>query len=85
MASWWLVPPGWEPDFVSLAPSLTLTIPLAQGAPSTQNFSKLGVVYIKVLGLANQVVPHTGTWFPWATAVNYLAEIVTIFYMTFQA
>ncbi|KAJ9064428.1 hypothetical protein DSO57_1030764 [Entomophthora muscae] len=20
MASWWLVPPGWEPDFVSLAP-----------------------------------------------------------------
>ncbi|KAJ9062840.1 hypothetical protein DSO57_1006288 [Entomophthora muscae] len=23
MASWWLIPPGWEPDFVSLAPSLT--------------------------------------------------------------
>ncbi|KAJ9083498.1 hypothetical protein DSO57_1034108 [Entomophthora muscae] len=23
MASWWLVPPRWEPDFVSLSPSLT--------------------------------------------------------------
>ncbi|KAJ9050412.1 hypothetical protein DSO57_1014635 [Entomophthora muscae] len=23
MASWWLVPPGWEPNLVSLAPSLT--------------------------------------------------------------
>ncbi|KAJ9063388.1 hypothetical protein DSO57_1000715 [Entomophthora muscae] len=25
MASWWLVPPGWEPDFVTLAPPLLQT------------------------------------------------------------
>ncbi|KAJ9064176.1 hypothetical protein DSO57_1033114 [Entomophthora muscae] len=30
MASWWLVSPGWEPDFVSLAPSLTETSPCIQ-------------------------------------------------------
>ncbi|KAJ9057157.1 hypothetical protein DSO57_1025205 [Entomophthora muscae] len=37
------------------------------------------------LGLANQVVPHTGSWRPWATAVNYLVRIFLIVYMAFQA
>ncbi|KAJ9063563.1 hypothetical protein DSO57_1000138 [Entomophthora muscae] len=38
-----------------------------------------------ILGLANQVVPHTGSWSPLATAVNYLARIVPIVYLAFQA
>ncbi|KAJ9079115.1 hypothetical protein DSO57_1038845 [Entomophthora muscae] len=54
-------------------------------APPAQDFSKLGFVYITVLGLANQVVPHTGSWHPFATAVNYLVCIAPIVYMTFQA
>ncbi|KAJ9064196.1 hypothetical protein DSO57_1032951 [Entomophthora muscae] len=33
MAYWWLVPPGWEPDFVSLAPSLTMPIILESPPP----------------------------------------------------
>ncbi|KAJ9090269.1 hypothetical protein DSO57_1004179 [Entomophthora muscae] len=40
------------------------TIPLAQEAPSTQDFCKIGSVYITVLGLADQAVPHTGSWCP---------------------
>ncbi|KAJ9075350.1 hypothetical protein DSO57_1036997 [Entomophthora muscae] len=54
-------------------------------APPAQDFSKLGFVYIIVLGLVNQVVPHTGSWCPLATAVNYLFRIAPIVYMAFQA
>ncbi|KAJ9083347.1 hypothetical protein DSO57_1035556 [Entomophthora muscae] len=53
--------------------------------PPTQDFSKLGVVYITLLGLANQVMPHTGSWRPLATALNYLVHIAPIVYMAFQA
>ncbi|KAJ9062470.1 hypothetical protein DSO57_1010493, partial [Entomophthora muscae] len=53
--------------------------------PPTQDFSKLGFVYITVLGLANQVVPHTGSWRPLATALNYMICITSIVYMAFQA
>ncbi|KAJ9054333.1 hypothetical protein DSO57_1015717 [Entomophthora muscae] len=53
--------------------------------PSAQDFSKLGFVYITVLGLANQVVPHTRSWHPLATAVNYLIRIAPIVYIAFQA
>ncbi|KAJ9053018.1 hypothetical protein DSO57_1028367 [Entomophthora muscae] len=53
--------------------------------PPVQDFSKLSFVYITVLGLANQVVPHTGNWQSLATAVNYLARIVFIVYLAFQA
>ncbi|KAJ9074136.1 hypothetical protein DSO57_1009461 [Entomophthora muscae] len=53
--------------------------------PPSQDFSKLGFVYITVLGLANQVVPHTENWQSLATAVNYLARIVPIVYLAFQA
>ncbi|KAJ9077056.1 hypothetical protein DSO57_1020318 [Entomophthora muscae] len=52
--------------------------------PPAQDFSKLGFVYITVLGLANQVVPHTGNWQSLATAVNYLARIAPIVYLAFQ-
>ncbi|KAJ9076061.1 hypothetical protein DSO57_1029787 [Entomophthora muscae] len=51
---------------------------------SVQGFRKLGFVYITVLGLANQVVPHTGSWCYLATAVNYLVRIVPIVYLAFQ-
>ncbi|KAJ9074153.1 hypothetical protein DSO57_1009232 [Entomophthora muscae] len=61
------------------------TAPPLPNAPPTQDFSKLGVVYITVLGLANQVVPHTGSWRPLATALNYLVCIAPIVYMAFQA
>ncbi|KAJ9071105.1 hypothetical protein DSO57_1000779 [Entomophthora muscae] len=60
------------------------TFPLPN-TPPVQDFSKLGFVYITVLGLANQVVPHTRSWRPLATAVNYLVRIVPIVYMAFQA
>ncbi|KAJ9053843.1 hypothetical protein DSO57_1020286 [Entomophthora muscae] len=61
------------------------TAPPLPDAPPTQDFSKLGFVYITVLGLANQVVPHTGSWRPLATALNYLVHIAPIVYMAFQA
>ncbi|KAJ9052270.1 hypothetical protein DSO57_1035882 [Entomophthora muscae] len=62
-----------------------LTAPPLPNAPPTQDFSKLVFVYINVLGLANQVVPHTGSWRPLATALNYLVRITPIVYMAFQA
>ncbi|KAJ9072534.1 hypothetical protein DSO57_1026473 [Entomophthora muscae] len=52
--------------------------------PPAQAFSKLELVYITVLGLANQVVPHTGNWQSLATAVTYLARIAPIVYLAFQ-
>ncbi|KAJ9073221.1 hypothetical protein DSO57_1018827 [Entomophthora muscae] len=61
------------------------TAPPLPNAPPTQDFSKLGFVYITVLGLANQVVPHTGSWRPLATSLNYLVHIAPIVYMAFQA
>ncbi|KAJ9088978.1 hypothetical protein DSO57_1017585 [Entomophthora muscae] len=61
------------------------TAPPLPDAPPTQDFSKLGFVYITVLGLANQVVPHTVSWRPLATALNYLVWISPIVYMAFQA
>ncbi|KAJ9086467.1 hypothetical protein DSO57_1003802 [Entomophthora muscae] len=61
------------------------TAPPLPDAPPTQDFSKLGFIYITVLGLANQVVPHTGSWSPLVTALNYLVCIAPIVYMAFQA
>ncbi|KAJ9056258.1 hypothetical protein DSO57_1035058 [Entomophthora muscae] len=52
--------------------------------PPAQDFSKLGFVYIIVLGLTNQIVPHTGSWCSLATAVNYLVRIALIVYLAFQ-
>ncbi|KAJ9084714.1 hypothetical protein DSO57_1021479 [Entomophthora muscae] len=53
--------------------------------PPAQDFSKLRFVYITVLGLTNQAVPHTGSWRSLATAVNYLVRIASIVYLAFQA
>ncbi|KAJ9066598.1 hypothetical protein DSO57_1007942 [Entomophthora muscae] len=61
------------------------TAPPLPNVPPTQDFSKLGFVYITFLGLANQVMPHTGSWRPLATALNYLVQIAPIVYMAFQA
>ncbi|KAJ9049104.1 hypothetical protein DSO57_1028064 [Entomophthora muscae] len=61
------------------------TAPSLPDTPPTQDFSKLRFVYITVLKLADQVVPHTGSWHPLATALNYLVHIVSIVYMAFQA
>ncbi|KAJ9054276.1 hypothetical protein DSO57_1016408 [Entomophthora muscae] len=61
------------------------TAPPLPDAPPTQDFSKLGFVYITVLGLADQVVPHTGSWCPLATALNYLVCIAPNVYKAFQA
>ncbi|KAJ9051440.1 hypothetical protein DSO57_1004521 [Entomophthora muscae] len=61
------------------------TAPPLPNALPTQDFSILGFVYITVLGLANQVVPHIGSWRPLATALNYLVWIMPIVYMAFQA
>ncbi|KAJ9050393.1 hypothetical protein DSO57_1014833 [Entomophthora muscae] len=61
------------------------TAPPLPNTPPTQDFSKLGFVYITVLGMADQVVLHTGSWCPLATALNYLVHIAPIVYMAFQA
>ncbi|KAJ9066325.1 hypothetical protein DSO57_1010743 [Entomophthora muscae] len=61
------------------------TAPPLPNVPPTQDFSKLGFVYITVLGLANHVVPHTGSWRLLTTALNYLVHIAPIVYMAFQA
>ncbi|KAJ9077289.1 hypothetical protein DSO57_1018096 [Entomophthora muscae] len=55
------------------------TSPPLPDAPPAQDFSKLGI------GVADQVVPHTGSWRPLATALNYLVCIAPIVYMAFQA
>ncbi|KAJ9063740.1 hypothetical protein DSO57_1032794 [Entomophthora muscae] len=75
-----------HPHHLDLPPAMKdiPTAPPLPYAPPTQDFSKLGFVYITVLGLANQVVPHTGSWRPLATAINYLVIIVPIVYMAFQ-
>ncbi|KAJ9066425.1 hypothetical protein DSO57_1009669 [Entomophthora muscae] len=61
------------------------TAPPLPNVPPAQDFSKLGFIYITVLGLAIQVVPRTGSWCPLVTAVNYLVRIAPIVYMAFQA
>ncbi|KAJ9062865.1 hypothetical protein DSO57_1005988 [Entomophthora muscae] len=61
------------------------TTPPPPNAPPSQDFSKLEANYITVLGLANQIVPHTESWRPLATEVNYLIRIAPIVYMAFQA
>ncbi|KAJ9080423.1 hypothetical protein DSO57_1025171 [Entomophthora muscae] len=65
-----------HPHHLDLTPAMKEipTVPPLSNAPPTQDFSKLGFVYITVLGLANQVVPHTGSWRPLATTINYLAR-----------
>ncbi|KAJ9083798.1 hypothetical protein DSO57_1031080 [Entomophthora muscae] len=76
----------YHPHHLDFPPTMK-EIPAAPlpNAPPSQDFSKLGLIYITVLGLANQVVPHTGGWCPLATAVNYLVHIACIVYMAFQA
>ncbi|KAJ9076454.1 hypothetical protein DSO57_1026025 [Entomophthora muscae] len=76
-----------HPHCLDLPPAMNEipTAPPLPNAPPTQDFSKLGFVYITVLGLANQVVPHTGSWHPLATALNYLVCIASFVYMAFQA
>ncbi|KAJ9055784.1 hypothetical protein DSO57_1000642 [Entomophthora muscae] len=76
-----------HPQHLDLPPVMNEipTAPPLPNAPPTQDFSKLGLIYITILGLANQVVPHTGSWRPLATALNYLVCIMLIVYMAFQA
>ncbi|KAJ9058508.1 hypothetical protein DSO57_1011656 [Entomophthora muscae] len=38
-----------------------------------------------ILGMTNQAVSHTGNWKSLATVVNYLARIVHIVFLAFQA
>ncbi|KAJ9059444.1 hypothetical protein DSO57_1002023 [Entomophthora muscae] len=77
-----------HPHHLDLPPAMR-EIPIAPPplptVPPAQDFSKLGFVYIIVLGLTNQVVPHDGSWRPLATALNYLVCIAPIVYMAFQA
>ncbi|KAJ9087057.1 hypothetical protein DSO57_1037009 [Entomophthora muscae] len=78
------LPPGCAKDTILPSMKEIPTTPPLPNTPSVQDFSKLGFVYITALGLANQVVPHTGIWCPLATAINYLVRITPIVYMAFQ-
>ncbi|KAJ9068934.1 hypothetical protein DSO57_1023571 [Entomophthora muscae] len=53
--------------------------------PTTPSLSTVPPAQDFILGLANQVVPHTGNWQSLATAFNYLARIAPIVYLAFQA
>ncbi|KAJ9056295.1 hypothetical protein DSO57_1034636 [Entomophthora muscae] len=52
------------------------SVPPLPNVPPAQDF---------ILRLADQVVPHTVSWRPFATAINYLVCIAPIVYMAFQA
>ncbi|KAJ9066362.1 hypothetical protein DSO57_1010316 [Entomophthora muscae] len=52
------------------------TTPPLPNTPPAQDF---------VLGLADQAVPHTRSWHPLDTAVNYMVRKAPIMYMAFQA
>ncbi|KAJ9090260.1 hypothetical protein DSO57_1004506 [Entomophthora muscae] len=84
-----LIPENLPPDhYRGQIPTIMKKNPAIPPLPDilpAQDFSKLGVVYITVLRLANQAVPQTGIWCPWATSVNYLIIIAHIVYMAFQA
>ncbi|KAJ9089174.1 hypothetical protein DSO57_1015502 [Entomophthora muscae] len=60
------------------------TTPFPDALPA-HDFSKLGFVYLTVLGLTNQVMPHPRNWHPWATAANHLVRMAHILHMAFQA
>ncbi|KAJ9088216.1 hypothetical protein DSO57_1025289 [Entomophthora muscae] len=78
------LPPGYSRGpILTIMKEIASTPPLPIMPPALE-FSKLGFVYIAVLGLANQVVPHTRSWRPLATAVNYIFSISPIGYMAFQ-
>ncbi|KAJ9060526.1 hypothetical protein DSO57_1029934 [Entomophthora muscae] len=66
-----------HPHHLDLPPGDSYYFPLPN-APLAQDFSKLGFVYITVLGLANQLTPLV-------TEVIYLVIIAPIVHMTFQA
>ncbi|KAJ9081954.1 hypothetical protein DSO57_1009410 [Entomophthora muscae] len=51
--------------------------PLPDALPA-QDFKKLGFVYTIVLGIANQLVPYTGSWCPWTTAKDSKNTFVRI-------
>ncbi|KAJ9078927.1 hypothetical protein DSO57_1001678 [Entomophthora muscae] len=70
-------------------PSLTMSaatgeLPLIPSA-SLYDYSKLGFVYLIMLGLTEQVIPHMGVWRPWATAANYVMQMAPVIYWAFQA
>ncbi|KAJ9076916.1 hypothetical protein DSO57_1021770 [Entomophthora muscae] len=65
---------------LTIMKEIPFTPPLPN-VPPAQDFSKLGFVYITVLGLANQTVLHTGSCRPLATTVNYIFSIAPIVYM----
>ncbi|KAJ9081633.1 hypothetical protein DSO57_1012516 [Entomophthora muscae] len=78
------LPPG---HYRGQIPTIMKEIPTTHLLPDAlpaQDFSKLGGIYIKVLGIVNQIVPHTGNWHHWATAMKYLVRIAPIMYMAFQ-
>ncbi|KAJ9088522.1 hypothetical protein DSO57_1022247 [Entomophthora muscae] len=68
---WWALP----------TQSTTRQFPNAS-KPADQGWFPENII---VLGLANQFVPHTGSWRPLATVINYLVQIAPIMYMVFQA
>ncbi|KAJ9078121.1 hypothetical protein DSO57_1010053 [Entomophthora muscae] len=81
----WDLPPGCAKKTFPTAMKGIPTTPPLPNLPSAQDFSKLGVVYITVLGPAGHVVPRTESWGPLATAANHLVRITLIVYMAFQA
>ncbi|KAJ9069755.1 hypothetical protein DSO57_1015253 [Entomophthora muscae] len=52
---------------------------------SSYDYSKLRFAYLTMLGLTEQVIPHMGVWRPWATAANYVMQMVPVIYWAFQA
>ncbi|KAJ9070070.1 hypothetical protein DSO57_1012126 [Entomophthora muscae] len=79
------LPPGCARETILPAMKEIATPPPLPNMPPAHDFNRLGFVYIKVLGMVNQVVPYTRSWHPLTTAVSYLVRIAPIVYMAFQA
>ncbi|KAJ9081835.1 hypothetical protein DSO57_1010512 [Entomophthora muscae] len=59
---------------------LTLVHPIL-----SYDYSKLGVAYLAMLGLTEQVIPYRGVWGPWSTAANYVMRMAPIIYWAFPS
>ncbi|KAJ9060606.1 hypothetical protein DSO57_1029045 [Entomophthora muscae] len=56
-----------------------------KGTLSTPPLPNVPPAYDFTLGLVYQVLPHTRSWHPLATAVNHIFRITPIVYMAFHA
>ncbi|KAJ9055771.1 hypothetical protein DSO57_1000629 [Entomophthora muscae] len=75
MAFWWLVPPGWEPDFVSLAPlSYNLSCLAAEVRLDLQSASlapgQISAQHVHTIAICNEFIDEVA----WIWALDLAAD-----------